>query len=173
MDSIVIQRSRERQSRYSDLRSTAECMGNASLSGGPTLYRHQYIAERRTRPLCPLRDRADCGRDRGFCDFAIPLAAREYVLNRTGQSGEDWFILKPIVAGSGDRVDCTGASVTINGRIVANMPPELDTAGRRLPAWRENRILRSNEFFVLSTRIPNSFHSRQQIASVRKPWMRW
>jgi type IV secretory pathway protease TraF len=63
-------------------------------------------------------------------DFRIPYRARPYVQRRTGQDGEDWYILKPIAAGPGDRVDTTGSSLVINGRATAPMPPDLDGAGR-------------------------------------------
>ncbi len=93
-------------------------------------------------------------------DFRIPSGARNYVQRRTGYDGKDWYILKPIVAGPGDRVDTTGSSLIINGRAIASMPPESDEAGRPLPLWRENRVLGPDEFFVFSDRIPNSFDSR-------------
>ena len=113
-------------------------------------------------------------------DFPIPDAAREYVRERTGCGGEDWFILKPIVAVPGDRVDCRGDSVVINGRILAAMPPAFDSRGLPLPAWRQSRVLGPDEFFVLSTRIPNSFDSRcygpitrYEIDAVRRPLITW
>lgn len=113
-------------------------------------------------------------------DFRIPYPARHYVEARTGQNAEDWYVLKPIVAGPGDRVDTTGSSFVINGRQVAPMPPDVDDAGRPLPVWRENRLLGSDEFFVFSARIPNSFDSRcygpikrKEIASLRRPLMTW
>ena len=113
-------------------------------------------------------------------DFRIPLAARDYVRGRTGNGGEDWFILKPIAAGPSDRVDTTGAWLVINGRRVAPMPPETDGQGRRLPLWRANRTLRADEFFVFSNRIPNSFDSRcygpisrEQISAVREALIVW
>ena len=113
-------------------------------------------------------------------DFRIPLFARPYILNRTGRDGEDWYILKPIVAGPGDRVDCTGLSLLINGRQLAPMLPRVDGEGRQLPAWRENRVLGADEFFVFSSRIPNSFDSRcygpisrSEITSVRRPLITW
>ena len=113
-------------------------------------------------------------------DFRIPLAARDYVRGRTGNGGEDWYILKPIAAGPGDRVDTTGPWLVINGRQVAPMPPETDGNGRRLPLWRAYRVLRSGEFFVFSNRIPNSFDSRcygpitrGQIAAVRRSLIVW
>ena len=113
-------------------------------------------------------------------DFRIPHAARNYIEARTGLNGEDWYILKPIVAGPGDRVDCTGPSLFINGRWIGPMPPRFDSAGRQLPAWRQRRELGPDEFFVFSSRIPDSFDSRcygpisrSEIASVRRPLIRW
>ena len=113
-------------------------------------------------------------------DFCIPPEARAYVFGRTGNTGENWYILKPIAAGPGDRVDTTGLLLVLNGRAIAPMPPDFDSAGRPLPVWRENCVLRPNEFFVFSARIPNSFDSRcygpitrSEIASVRKPLLTW
>lgn len=113
-------------------------------------------------------------------DFRIPPAARDYVRGRTGNDGEDWYILKPIAAGPGDRVDTTGTWLIINDRQVALMPPETDANGRRLPLWRADRAMRSGEFFVFSNRIPNSFDSRcygpirrEQISAVRKALIVW
>ena len=109
-------------------------------------------------------------------DFRIPLAARPYVQARTGYDGKDWYILKPIVAGPGDRLDTTGAWLTINGHRVAPMPHATDSMGRPLPIWRNCRVLDYDEFFVFSDRIPNSFDSRcygpiryDEIEAVRKP----
>ncbi len=113
-------------------------------------------------------------------DFCIPPAARPYVLARAGRDGRDWYILKPIVAGPGDRVDTTGSWLTVNGRPIAPMPPAADGFGRALPVWRAWRPLRAGEFLVVSTRIANSFDSRcygpvtaGQIAAVRVPLVTW
>jgi conjugative transfer signal peptidase TraF len=113
-------------------------------------------------------------------DFRIPFLARPYVRGRTGCDGNDWYILKPIVAGPGDRVDTTGSSLIINGHPISLMPPAHDSAGRRLPVWRDSRVLAPDEFFVFSARIPNSFDSRcygpiprRDIASVRSPLITW
>jgi len=113
-------------------------------------------------------------------DFRIPLAARQYVFARTGQVGDEWYILKPIAAGPGDQVDTTGNWLIINGRRIAPMPPSNDHGGRSLPIWRGNRVLGPDEFFVFSSRIPNSFDSRcygpilrQEIESIRKPLITW
>jgi conjugative transfer signal peptidase TraF len=113
-------------------------------------------------------------------DFRLPPAARVYVRARTGRDGKDWYILKPIAAGPGDRVDTTGDYLVINGRTIAPMPPAQDEAGRPLPIWRGARMLGPDEYFVFSSRIPNSFDSRcygtisrQQIESVRRPLITW
>ena len=113
-------------------------------------------------------------------DFCIPPAARAYVLGRTGNSGENWYILKPIFAGPGDRINTTGDWLVINDQRIAPMPPNFDSAGRPLPVWRENRKLGRDEFFVFSARIPNSFDSRcygpitrPAISSVRTPLFTW
>lgn len=113
-------------------------------------------------------------------DFRLPDAAHRYVRSRTGEEASNWYILKSIAAGPGDRVDTTGSSLFINGRAMAPMPPAFDGAGRALPSWRENRVLGPDEFFVFSARIPNSFDSRcygpitrREIASVRRPLVTW
>jgi conjugative transfer signal peptidase TraF len=113
-------------------------------------------------------------------DFCIPPAARPYVRGRSENSGENWYILKPIAAGPGDLVDTTGAWLAINGHPIAPMPPRTDSAGRPLPIWRDHCVLRSDEFFVFSDRIINSFDSRcygpikrKQIEAVRVPFIRW
>ena len=113
-------------------------------------------------------------------DFCIPPAARDYVRGRTGNSGENWYILKPIAAGPGDRVDTTGEWLVIDGHKMARMPPPTDSNGRPLPVWRQCRVLGADEFFVFSDRIPNSFDSRcygpiqrQQIETVRRILITW
>jgi conjugative transfer signal peptidase TraF len=113
-------------------------------------------------------------------DFRIPPAAQAYIFARTGNVGSNWYILKPIAAGPGDQVDTTGDWLVINGRRIAPMPPGTDHSARHLPVWRGNRALGSDEFFVFSGRIPNSFDSRcygpidrSQIESVRAPLVTW
>ena len=67
-------------------------------------------------------------------------------------------IIKPVAATEGDRV-CADDHVTINGRIVGTIA-RIDRQGRALPHWRDCRVLRRDEYFVFSNRIPNSFDSR-------------
>lgn len=125
------------------------------------------------------RDAPAVGR---LVDFRVPTAAAEFVRARThGRTdGGDWYILKPIAAGPGDNVDCTGRWLVINGRRLAPMPPAVDDAGDPLPVWRGCRTLADDEFFVFSSRIPNSFDSRcygpirrRQIEAVRRPLITW
>ena len=113
-------------------------------------------------------------------EFRIPASVRSYIRSRTGRDGQDWYILKPVAAGPGDRVDTTAGELRINGRYVAPMPPMRDGFGKLLPRWTENRILGREEFFVFSDRIPNSFDSRcygpvtrDEIESVRRPLIIW
>jgi type IV secretory pathway protease TraF len=111
--------------------------------------------------------------------FEIPLAARPYIRDRTGYDGAGWYLLKPIVAGPGDVVDTTRGVVRVNGVKVADMP---DVEGRvpAVPLSEATRVLGQNEFFVLSTRIPNSFDSRcfgpireGDIETVRRALVTW
>lgn len=112
-------------------------------------------------------------------DFALPESARTYVQARCGYAGRDWYILKRIAAGPGDRIDTTGQWLIINGQNIAAIEVT-DSAGRPLPHWRGNRKLGPDEYFVYSGRIANSFDSRyygplkrEQIAAVRVPLILW
>ena len=148
----------------SQLYADRQIVVNTSLSVPPGLYVRSAI-EPRVGALV---------------EFRIPPAARGYVRARTGYDGEDWYILKPVAAGPGDRVCTAGDQLTINGRWTAPMPPSQDNAGRSLPVWRADRTLQDDEFFVFSGRIPNSFDSRcygpvcrWQVEAVRRPLMTW
>ncbi|MBI1684275.1 S26 family signal peptidase [Caulobacter hibisci] len=68
-------------------------------------------------------------------------------------------ILKTIGAGEGDRVCTRGGRLAVNGRDVAPIASR-DSRGRSLPHWEGCRALGAGEYFVVSTRIPNSFDSR-------------
>jgi conjugative transfer signal peptidase TraF len=89
------------------------------------------------------------------------------------------YILKPIFAIPGDRVDTTGDWLWINGQRIAPIHTT-DSNGHPLPVWRANRVLEPDEFFVFSARVPNSFDSRyygpvrhRDIIAVRKPLWTW
>jgi conjugative transfer signal peptidase TraF len=113
-------------------------------------------------------------------EFRIPASVRSYIRSRTGHDGQDWYLLKPVAAGPGDRVDTSAGELRINGRFVAPMPPMRDGFGKLLPRWTHNCLMGHDEFFVFSSRIPNSFDSRcygplkrDEIESVRRPFITW
>lgn len=114
-------------------------------------------------------------------DFEVPPGdAQAYVRARTGRDPSGWFLLKPVVAGPGDLVDARGDFITIDGRCIGPTAPVFDGAGRPVPAWRERRRLEADEWFVYSSRIPQSFDGRcfgpirtWQVKTVRQPIMRW
>jgi len=88
-------------------------------------------------------------------------------------------VLKPIAAGPGDHVDTTGDWLVINARCIAPIFT-VDSEGRPLPIWRARRVLNPDEFFVFSSRVPNSFDSRYygpirraDIIAVRRPLWIW
>jgi len=148
----------------------------------PTLGAHRILVINTSPSVAPglyLRSSEEPAVGR-LVDFCIPPAARPYVRGRSGNSGENWYILKPIAAGPGDLVDTTGAWLLINGHPVAPMPPAVDSAGRTLPAWHKRGVLAADEFFVFSNRIANSFDSRcygpirrEQIDAVRIALATW
>jgi conjugative transfer signal peptidase TraF len=113
-------------------------------------------------------------------EFRMPVSVQRYIQSRTGHDGREWYILKPVVAGPGDRVDTTGGALRINDKIVAPMPPIWDGFGNALPRWTQSRVLGRDEYFVFSDRISNSFDSRcygpvtrREIESVRRPLITW
>ena len=113
-------------------------------------------------------------------EFRIPASVRPYIHSRTGHDGQDWYILKPVAAGPGDRVNTSHDELRINGRFIAPMPPMRDGFGNLLPRWMQDRLLGRDEFFVFSDRITNSFDSRcygpvtrDEIESVRRPLIIW
>jgi conjugative transfer signal peptidase TraF len=123
-----------------------------------------------------VADRPGVGR---IVDFPIPPVARAYVHERTGYWGNNWYILKPIAAGPGDRVNTLGRWLYINGHQIAPIYIH-DEKGRLLPHWRADCVLGQGEYFVYSSRIWNSFDSRyygpisqSQITAVRVPLIRW
>jgi conjugative transfer signal peptidase TraF len=113
-------------------------------------------------------------------EFHIPVSVRAYIRSRTGRDGRDWYILKPVAAGPGDRVETTAGELRINGHWVSPMPPLRDGFGNLLPHWIHDRVMGRDEFFVFSGRIANSFDSRcygpvkrDEIESVRRPLITW
>jgi conjugative transfer signal peptidase TraF len=91
----------------------------------------------------------------------------------------EWFLLKPIAAGPGDLVDTSGHVLRINGKSIAPIH-RYDSTGQPLPRFPIHRVLQSDEFFVFSDRVWNSFDSRyfgpvhrRDIVLVRRPLWTW
>lgn len=108
-------------------------------------------------------------------EFHTPDVVRSHV------DGGFEYLLKPVVAGPGDRVDTTTGRVIVNGTAIADSNLlSTDSQGRPVPSWCDSRVLGPDEFFVLSTRIPNSVDSRYfgpirraDVVSVRRCVWAW
>ena len=90
--------------------------------------------------------------------FRIPAPGRIYAARAMPERLRS-SILKTVLAGEGDWVCTTSGRLVVNGRDVAPISQQ-DRGGGGLPRWRECRSLRAGEYFVFSSRIPNSFDSR-------------
>lgn len=77
---------------------------------------------------------------------------------RRGYLPPSAYLLKPVVAVSGDRVCRLGTRISLRGRIAARATLR-DRLGRALPTWQGCRRLRMGELFLL-TADPDSFDSR-------------
>ncbi len=90
--------------------------------------------------------------------FKVPAAGRNYAEARLTYVARG-AILKEIAAGPGSMVCEEAGQVSIDGRLRAKVA-SADHEGVALPHWSGCRRLASDQFFVLSNRIPNSFDSR-------------
>ena len=107
--------------------------------------------------------------------FAMPDEARRYQIERGHEVPPNFLFMKPIAAGPGDQVCNSLAGLIINGKRFAETASH-DPNGRPLPVWRQCRRLDRDEYFMVSTHIPNSFDSRyfgpvdgSEIAAVYRP----
>lgn len=89
------------------------------------------------------------------------------------------FVLKPIAAGPADLVDTTADWLIINGRPISPIPTT-DSCGKPIAPWRGYRALSSDEYFLYSDRVFNSWDSRyfgpilrEEIIAVRRPLLTW
>jgi conjugative transfer signal peptidase TraF len=112
-------------------------------------------------------------------EFELPAEVRNAFPYVSVCDGNSVRILKPIAAGPGDHLDTVGDWLCINGRRIAPIFTT-DSNGHPLPVWRANRRLGDGEFFVFSSRVPNSFDSRYygpirrgDIIAVRRPLWTW
>ena len=107
--------------------------------------------------------------------FKIPEGARRYQSELGHDLPASFLFMKPIAAGPGDRVCNSLVGLFINGDRIADTASH-DPDGRLLPVWRHCRCLDRDEYFMVSTHIPNSFDSRYfgpvrgaEIAAVYRP----
>jgi len=107
--------------------------------------------------------------------FKVPEAARRYQRERGHDVPENFLFMKPVVAGTGDQVCNSPSGLFINGTRFADTASH-DPDGLPLPVWRHCRQLKRDEYFMVSTHIPNSFDSRyfgpveeEEIAAVYRP----
>jgi conjugative transfer signal peptidase TraF len=90
--------------------------------------------------------------------FRIPQPGRAYAAKAMPERLRS-SILKTVIAGEGDQVCALKRRLVVNGRDLAPIANH-DRHGAALPRWRGCRALRGGEYFVFSSRIPNSFDSR-------------
>ena len=92
--------------------------------------------------------------------FRIPDVARHYYEHDGAKVPPNYLFIKPIAAGPGDLV-CNKPLQGLEINNVHTAPAKRADSNRRLlPAWHSCRRLGSDEFFVFSNRVPNSFDSR-------------
>jgi conjugative transfer signal peptidase TraF len=71
-------------------------------------------------------------------------------------------VIKPVVAVAGDMVELGPEAVIVNGqRVPGSSSAAVDSLGRPLPhaVWGRH-VVAADEFWVVSTRVPNSWDSR-------------
>lgn len=123
--------------------------------------------------------RTKCPPARGaLVEFHLPQEFRDRCDEEAAYCRSDVPILKPIAAEPGDHVSTIGGWLWINGERVAPILTH-DSKGHPLPVWRARRVLKNDEFFVFSRRVPNSMDSRyfgpvrRSAILVRRPLLTW
>ncbi len=153
----------------------------ALLTIWPRSTQRPFVVLNRSQSLsCGLYIRTSDPPVRGsLIEFRNPTPNRPWIDAHMFVHANGAYFLKPIEAGPGDHVDSLGSWLFVDGEKRAPMTA-LDTTGRCLPVWRARRHLAADEFFVLSTRVPNSLDSRHfgpikraEIECVRRPLWVW
>lgn len=88
--------------------------------------------------------------------FLLPRSAWDYARRRG--DNPHLILIKRVLAVGGDPVSTLHGQLRINGRSIGAIAAT-DAAGRTLPQWRADRLLRSDELLV-GTRHRHSFDSR-------------
>lgn len=91
--------------------------------------------------------------------FRVPEAAKRYKASIGEDVHGDFLFMKPIVAGPGNHVCQRLNGIYVNGVLMASAASQ-NRANRVPPTWRSCRQMANDEFFAMSTYVPNSFDSR-------------
>lgn len=100
----------------------------------------------------PAQHRGELVAVRPSPSLARYMASRRYV-----EAGA--LLVKPVAAVVGQQVCRLGATITIDGKMVATARAT-DRAGRPLPVWRGCRRLSAGTVFLLAPAVPASFDGR-------------
>ena len=99
------------------------------------------------------------GLHRGEWALAWPPAQARRLAARRHYLPAGVPLVKKVAAIAGDRVCAYGATIRINGHVVAIRNPA-DPSGRPLPRWSGCTILREGQAMLLGTSGPHSFDGR-------------
>lgn len=155
----------------------AAVVGLAAFLAGPSLLDGPIILypSSPSLPIGPYLRTFDTVEAGKIVAFKIPDKARLYQAERGYDVPADFLFMKPVAAGPGDQVCNSPAGLTINGKRIADTASH-DPEGHPLPFWRHCGRLERDEYFMVSTHIPNSFDSRyfgpvaaDEIAAVYRP----
>jgi type IV secretory pathway protease TraF len=91
--------------------------------------------------------------------FRPPALAREYVRAFMPEYIRQQLIEKYVAGVPGDMMCRTGATFSIDGRILGRAATK-DGEGHLLPVWQGCQVLGAGEYAVFSNRIANSYDSR-------------
>ncbi len=100
------------------------------------------------------------------------------IAHKLGALHDNWLLLKPLAAQTGDRICRRGPIVSVNGQRVASAQV-FDRNHQRLPTWTGCRRLGESDVFLISHH-PKSFDGRYfgpvrrtQILGIARPLLTW
>lgn len=110
--------------------------------------------------------------------FTPPESAKRYQQARGQALPQGFLFMKPIIAGSGDRVCNSADGLFVNDRPLA-FTASHDVNGMALPMWQGCGQLGKGQYFTFSSHVPNSFDSRhfgpikaETILGIYRPFLR-
>jgi conjugative transfer signal peptidase TraF len=114
--------------------SASAPLGFYWVAGSGPLNRHDFVLARLPESVRLLAN------ERGYLPLGVPL-------------------IKPIAGLPRDHICTIGRSILVDGKVIAQRLKR-DALHRRLPAWKDCRLLRSDEVLLLHPTIPDSFDGR-------------